>query len=737
MAFGRPSNERIQFNVDSLWVGDEQDTGRYQAFGDLLIDMQKPTGAPFDAATYRRELDIKNAIHRVEYQSEGTSFTREYFASRPAETLVFKFSADKPGAYTGKIRLKDAHQAKITATGNLITATGTLKDVAKPRPKKLQDKPPTLYKLFLDYEAQVKVLHTGGELKAENGAIEFVGCDELVIFLVADTNYLNQREQGWRGENPHQRLNDWLAAASAKTYDDLKREHIEDYQQLFNRLSVDFGSTPAVTRQLPTDERLTAYRGEKVIVAPRRKRDEVPKQIKGGQPDPDLEETLFQYARYLMISSSRPGCLPANLQGLWNQSNLPPWRCDYHSDVNIQMNYWFADVANLSECFLPLAEWVNSIRDVRKAETKKTFQTRGWLTHAENGVFGGSTYKWSKGDSAWIAQNLWDHYAFSLDREYLRTRAFPVMKELCHFWEDHLKELPDGKLVSPDGWSPEHGPKEDGVSFDQQLVWDLFTNFIEASTILDDDPEFRQKIATLKGKLLAPQVGKWGQLQEWMVDRDDPKNQHRHVSQLVGLHPGRQISPLTTPDLAKAARVSLDARGDGGTGWSKAWKISFWARLHDGNRSYKLLRELIFNNIYDNLFDTHPPFQIDGNFGYAAGVCEMLLQSHMGQIQLLPALPDSWPAGKVTGLRARGGFEIDLQWKDSQWQNVTIRSLAGKDCELWTEGWPAEWSKGAVLIRRDGKDIAVEQLGENRIRFQTEPGVEYVISRVAAAEQQR
>jgi len=382
----------------------------------------------------------------------------------------------------------------------------------------------------------------------------------------------------------------------------------------------------------------------------------------------------------MMISCSRPGCLPANLQGMWNRSNRPPWRSDYHTDVNVQMNYWFVDAANLSECFEPLGEWFYSIRGVRRDETKATFKTRGWITHAENGVFGGSTWKWSKGDAAWVAQNLWDHYAFTQDREYLRARAYPIIKELCEFWEDHLKELPDGTLVSPDGFSPEHGPHEDGVSFDQQLVWDLLTNYIEASEVLGVDEPLREKIASMRKRLLGPKIGKWGQLQEWMVDRDDPNDHHRHLSHMVAVYPCRGISPHRTPALAQAARVSLEARGHhGDVGWSNAWKIGLWARLHDPQKAYWYVNRWLSHNTFDNLFNACWPgrvFQIDGNFGYAAGVCEMLVQSHMGEIHFLPALPDAWPHGSVKGMRARGGLEIDLRWHSGRATAALLKAKA-------------------------------------------------------------
>ncbi len=460
---------------------------------------------------------------------------------------------------------------------------------------------------------------------------------------------------------------------------------------------------------LPTGKRIEAYR----------------ELVRGGKTpvDRDLEAFLYQYARYLIISCSRPGegALPANLQGLWLYDRKPAWRSDYHTDVNLQMNYWFTGPSNLAECFIPLAEWIDSIREVRKEETRRVMGiNRGWLMRCENNIFGGSTWKLQKGDPSWLCQNLWDHYAFTRDRNYLKRYAYPVMKEISEFWVDHLKELPDGTLVAPDGYSPEHGPeKSDGVSYEQQLCWDLMTNVIEASQELGVDAEWREVLKTKRAKLLGPKIGKWGQLQEWMEDIDDPKDDHRHVSHMIALYPGRQIHPSTTPELAEAAKVGLIARGDGRTNWSKAWKISLFARLYDSERAFKVLTQLMANHVYSNFWTTLPPFQIDANFGYAAGVNEMLIQSHMGMIELLPALPNAWSTGSVKGMRARGGFELDLDWKDGKISAGVLRSLNGQPCRLR--------SAIPLTVTSKGQEIKVERSADGVLSFETEPGASYTL----------
>jgi alpha-L-fucosidase 2 len=409
----------------------------------------------------------------------------------------------------------------------------------------------------------------------------------------------------------------------------------------------------------------------------------------------------------LLVSSSRPGGLPANLQGLWNNSNTPPWASDYHNNINIQMNYWAAESTNLSQCHLPLIDFIVAAQEPCRIATRKTFgeNVRGWTARTSQSIFGGNGWEWNITSSAWYAQHVFEHWAFTNDKIYLRHTAYPILKEVCGFWEDRLKKMPDGTFMAPDGWSPEHGPREDGVMYDQELVWNLFQNYLEAAQALNIDTAYQSKINFLQKHLAPNKIGKWGQLQEWQEDRDDPDDQHRHTSHLFAVYPGRQINPVQTPELAKAAIISLRSRsgnygknintaftvestvGDSRRSWTWPWRCALWARLYDGEKAGIMIRGLLTYNTLSNLFTSHPPFQIDGNLGISGAIAEMLLQSHTGVIQLLPAIPESWKKkGSFHGLKARGGYTVDCEWQDGKVIRYKIVSATGSKVKVNVNG---------------------------------------------------
>jgi len=716
MVYGRIEKETIQFNEETLWTGQPHDYANegaykyldelrqllwngkqkeahelgnthfmsqplrqasYQAFGNILLDFPDHK----NVTQYKRKLDLEDAISSVAYEKEGVKFTREVFVSKPNQAIITHIQSSKKGELNVTIGLDSPHsEYDITVDGDVIILKGKVNNYFKEIDKNNLPYPESK----LTFEARLKVLHEGGELVIEENSIRLKNANAATLQLVAATSFVNYQDISG---NPTTLCETDLSNLKGKSYETLRADHLKDFKNLFSRVAVDLGKSDISNR--PTNERLISF-----------EKDE----------DPSMVALLYQYGRYLLISSSRPGTQPANLQGIWNEHLTPMWESKYTINVNTEMNYWLAEMTNLSELTEPLTQMIKDLSVTGQKVAKEQYNLNGWVTHHNTDLWRGAAPinnanhgVWPSG-GAWLSQNLWWHYQYTNDKEHLKNTAYPIMKEASRFFVEYLVPDPTNPewLVSGPSNSPENQGMVMAPTMDHQIIRNLFANTIEAAEILELDAEFIKVVKEKRAKIAPNLIGQYGQLQEWLIDKDNPKSVHRHVSHLWGLHPGNEIHPLTTPELAEATKVTLTHRGDGGTGWSRAWKINFWARLLDGDHSFLLLRNLMVpsqrpnerdqGGLYMNLLDAHPPFQIDGNFGTTAGITEMLLQTHLRDENgnyyqdILPALPSAMSTGKISGLKARGAFEISMEWQNGGLVALVVKSLQGNVLNLRYKG---------------------------------------------------